>query len=83
MADKPGLSHEAGDLFTFFAQHILRTYFRVLDINLRETQTFLIFCNARERSVLLNDVLVADFKTIWKVPVLTAIRHTAPISSAL
>jgi len=50
-------------------------------MKMSETQTVLIFCSARKRSVPLNVYLVEGFNTIG-VPVQTATPHTAPIPSA-
>jgi len=51
-------------------------------MKMSETQTVLIFCSARKRSVQLNVDLVEDFNTIREMPVETATPHTAAIPSA-
>jgi len=43
-----------------------------------KTQTRLIFCRTRKRSVPFSDSLVADYKTIRKVPVQRATQHAVP-----
>ena len=62
------------------------TYFKDLfsshiDINLGENQTSTIFSSARKPFVPLDVNLMADYKTIRKVPVWTATQHTTLIRS--
>jgi len=52
-------------------------------MNVGETETLPIFSSAWKRFVPLDDDLVADYRTIRKVPVWTAKQHTTAIPSVV